>query len=99
MDTRYRLNEINFVWDVKKATANIKNHSGISFELACEVFFDPLLLPQDGGIVEGEQREAVIGMTAAWRLLYVVYVLRANDIRIISARLATKSERRLYENG
>ncbi|MBP6820804.1 MAG: BrnT family toxin [Acidobacteria bacterium] len=99
MDTRYTLNEINFVWDAKKATANIKNHRGISFELACEVFFDPLLLVQDGGIAEGEQREAVIGMTAGWRLLYVVYVLRADDVRIVSARLATKPERRLYENG
>lgn len=99
MDIRYTLNEINFVWDVEKATANVKNHRGIRFEQACEVFFDPLLLAQDGGIIEGEQREAIIGMTAGWRLLFVVYMLRADDIRIISARLATKSERRLYENG
>lgn len=40
MDTRYTLNEINFVWDVEKATANIKNHRGIRFEQACEVFLD-----------------------------------------------------------
>jgi uncharacterized DUF497 family protein len=38
-------------------------------------------------------------MTAGWRLLYVVYILRDDEIRIISARLATKAERRSYENG
>ncbi len=99
MDTHYTLNEINFVWDVRKAASNVKSHTGISFEAACEVFFDPLLQVLDAGLVDGEQREAVIGMTAGWRLLYVVYTLRDDEIRIISARLVTKAERRNYENG
>ena len=43
MDTHYTLNEINFVWDSRKAASNIKRHKGISFEPAYEVFFDPLL--------------------------------------------------------
>jgi hypothetical protein len=99
MDIRYTLNEINFVWNSRKAASNIKSHKGISFELACEAFFDPLLQALDAGVVDGEQREAIIGMTAGWRLLYVVYILRDDEIRIISARLVTKAERRNYENG
>lgn len=76
MDTHYTLNEINFVWDVRKAAANIKAHKGISFEQACEVFFDPFLQALDAGVQDGEQREAVLGMIVSWRLLYVVYVMR-----------------------
>jgi uncharacterized DUF497 family protein len=49
------------------------------------------------GTVEGEQREAVIGMTVSWRLLCVVYVENDDVIRIISARLANKAERAAYE--
>ena len=98
MDIRHTLNEINFVWHAQKAVTNIKSHKGITFELASEAFFDPLLKVEDAGVHDGEQREAIIGMTANWRLLYVVYVLRADEVRIISARLATKPERRIYEN-
>lgn len=64
MDTHYTLNEINFVWNSRKAASNIKSHKGISFEVAGEAFFDPLLQVLDAGIVEGEQREAIIGRTA-----------------------------------
>ena len=98
MDTRYRLNEINFIWDEKKAASNVKKHTGITFELACETFFDPFLQVVDAGVVEGESREAIIGMTENWRLIYIVYILRDDEIRIISARSATKSERSIYEN-
>jgi uncharacterized DUF497 family protein len=38
MNTRYTLNDINFVWDTRKAAANARKHKGISFELACEAF-------------------------------------------------------------
>lgn len=51
----------------------------------------------DEEIVDEEEREAVIGMTADWRLLYVVYVIRKEAVRIISARLVTKAERKSYE--
>lgn len=98
MDARYALNEINFVWNAQKAAANVKSHKGITFELACEAFFDPFLQIEDGGVQDGEQREAIIGMTINWRLLYVVYVMRDDVVRIISARLATKAERGIYEN-
>jgi uncharacterized DUF497 family protein len=46
----------------------------------------------------GEEREAVIGMTTGWQLLCVVFVLRLETVRIISARKTTRSERKIYEN-
>jgi uncharacterized DUF497 family protein len=98
MDARYKLRGIIFEWDRRKAAANLRKH-GISFELACEAFFDPFLHNLDEQIVDGEQRETIIGITSSWRLLYVVYVLQDDDIvRIISARLVTKVEREQYEN-
>ncbi|MEW5939606.1 MAG: BrnT family toxin, partial [Chloroflexota bacterium] len=39
-----------------------------------------------------------LGMSSNWKTLYVVYVLRADIIRVISARLATNAEREVYEN-
>ena len=97
MNVSYILHEIEFEWDSRKAAANLRKHK-VSFETACEVFFDPFLHVVDAGIVEGEPREAVIGMTVSWRLLYIVYVEHDDVIRIISARLAEKAERELYEN-
>jgi len=97
MDVSYTLHEIGFEWDSRKAAANFRKHK-VSFETACEVFFDPFLRVVDAGIIEGEPREAVIAMTVGWRLLYVVYVERDEVIRIISARPVGKAERDLYEN-
>jgi uncharacterized DUF497 family protein len=91
------LHDIQFEWDGRKASANLRKH-GVSFEMACETFFDPFLCIVDAGMVEGEGRDAIIGMTVKWRLLYVTHVLRKDVVRIISARLATKSERRIYED-
>jgi uncharacterized DUF497 family protein len=48
---------------------------------------------------QGEQRFIVIGMDHLWRLLVVVYTNRGNRVRLISARYATRSERRQYESG
>jgi uncharacterized protein len=87
-----------FVWDAEKATSNLKKH-GVSFETACEVFFDPLMRLEDASD-QPEEREAVIGFTSDWMLLFVVHVMRESDvIRIVSARLATAQERRMYEDG
>jgi uncharacterized protein len=69
-----------------------------AFETACEVFFDPFLVLVDPGDGE-EARDAAIGLTDDWSLLVVVHVVRqAGTLRIISARPATPSERRKYEN-
>jgi uncharacterized DUF497 family protein len=97
MDVQITLHNIAFEWDSRKAATNVRKHD-VSFEVACEVFFDPFLRYLEDEIVESELRETIIGMTKNWRLLYVVYVLRDDIIRIISARKVTKSERMWYEN-
>jgi uncharacterized protein len=87
----------HFVWNAEKTAANLAKH-GISFETACQVFFDPLVCLRDASD-EGEQRDAAIGLTEDWTLLFVVHVLREEDvIRIVSARPATAQERRTYED-
>jgi len=97
MNIRYTLYNIAFEWDSRKAVANFRKHD-VSFELACEAFFDPFVCYLEDEVVEGEQRETIIGLTTTWQLLYIVYVLRDDIIRIVSARLATNTERESYEN-
>jgi uncharacterized DUF497 family protein len=61
-------------------------------------FFDPFLTIMDPEIHTDQIREAIVGMTNNWRLLYVVYTMLEDDIiRIISARAVTKQERKKYE--
>lgn len=97
MDFEYLLNGIQFEWDTEKASANLKKHT-VSFESACEIFFDPFLKVVEIETVDDEKRETVIGLNLEWKALYVVYVMREESIRIISARSATKTERNEYEN-
>jgi uncharacterized DUF497 family protein len=97
MDIQITLYKITFVWDSRKAATNIRKH-GVRFEVACEVFFDPFLYYLEDELVNGELRETIIGITESWHLLYVVYVLRENVVRIISARKVTKFESGWYEN-
>jgi uncharacterized protein len=86
-----------FVWDSEKAASNLKKH-GVSFEAACEVFFDPFLFVEDASVPK-EARDAAIGMTEDWTLLLVVHLYREEEvIRIISARRATAQEKGTYEN-
>ncbi|MFQ5418765.1 MAG: BrnT family toxin [Anaerolineae bacterium] len=74
MNIRYTLHNISFEWDSRKAAANAQKHE-ISFESACEALFDPCVFYLDDEVINDEVRETIIGMTANWRLLYVVYVL------------------------
>lgn len=97
MNISYHFQGIEFEWDEEKAISNLNKHS-ISFETACEVFFDPFLHPVDERGNAGEIREAVIGLTMGWELLFVVYQERETRIRLISARWATNQERQNYEN-
>jgi uncharacterized DUF497 family protein len=86
-----------FVWNVEKASSNLRKH-GIRFEIAAQVFFDRLVQVQDAS-VDDETREAAIGATEDATLLLVIHIHREDDtIRIISARPATAHERRAYEN-
>jgi uncharacterized protein len=92
------LNGITFIWDSEKVRINPTNHDGITFQQAAESFFDPFLVVVDASRNE-EARDAVIGLDARSNLLYVVHIEREdNDIRIISARKATRQERLQYED-
>lgn len=97
MDVNYTLNWIEFEWNARKAASNVKKH-GIPFETACEAFLDPFVFAVDEPVHGSERRNAIIGMTLSWRLVYVVYLLNGDVIRIISARLASKPERKQYED-
>ena len=97
MNVRYTLHSIAFEWDSRKAAPNFRKHE-VSFELACEAFFDPFVCYLDEEVVDGELRESMIGLTTTWQLLYVAYVFRDDMIRIISARPVTKIEREGYED-
>ena len=93
---RYGVGGATFTWDPAKAEANRQKH-GVTFQSAAEVFFDPFLRVVDAA-TPGEARDAVIGYTDSQSLLFVVHlILDEETIRIISARHAATSERRLYE--
>ena len=88
---------MHFEWDPEKARANLAKHR-VSFEEAMGAFLDPLsvtILDPDHG--EGENRFVLIGQSSRGRLLVVVHTDRGRAIRLISARRATRRERRTYE--
>lgn len=91
---------IGFEWDAAKAAANQGKHS-VSFELAARVFADPLAVSRQDRVEGGEQRWQTIGLADGMLLLLVAHTMRdENDrevIRIISARQATRKEKRDYE--
>ncbi len=96
VDLRYSLRGLIFEWDQEKARMNLRKH-GVAFESACEVFLDPLLLLKDAGDTD-RAMQVVIGETLAERLLFVVHMIRNDEvIRIVSARPVTSHERREYE--
>ena len=101
-DNYLRYGELSFVWDEEKNKKNIRKH-GISFSVAARVFEDDLRLEYpDPEHSQDEERYLTIGLVHD--VLTVVYCDRENiftgrtDIRIISARLATKLERNAYNN-
>ena len=88
-----------FEWDPQKAAANARNH-GVSFEEASSVFFDPLSATGDDPDHSfGERRFVTFGLSSSRRLLVVAHAEEDDAIRIISARKATRAERKLYEEG
>ena len=88
-----------FEWDENKATINLKKH-GISFEEAATVFRDSAALTiEDPMHSMEEERFVSIGYSYRYRLVVIVHAERGDDIRIISARHATRRERRTYEEG
>lgn len=83
-------------WDPDKAEANVEKHD-IDFADAVGVFEDDWALTIKEECVHGEQRFATLGMDFLGRVLVVFYTYRGEEIRLISARSATKRERRTYE--
>jgi uncharacterized protein len=88
---------MRFAWDEAKADANARKH-GVTFDEATTVFLDPLaLIIEDPGHPENAR---IIGESISQRVLLVVFVERNEDeVRLISARHATRHERRRYEEG
>jgi hypothetical protein len=89
---------VDVVWDPEKARENLKKH-GVRFSDAETVLFDPNALTREDMESEGEQRFVTVGMDTLGHILVVVYTYRGEDIRLISARFATKRERMQYEEG
>lgn len=88
---------LTFEWDSAKALQNQAKH-GVAFEEASTVFLDPL-----GGIIEDprhsieEERLVLIGVSERLRLIAVMFTEKNDRIRLISARRATRAERKRYE--
>ena len=90
---------LEFEWDEDKASKNL-NKQGVSFEEASTVLGDPLSLTiPDPLHSEDEDRFITLGESHRGRLLVVVSTDRGDKIRIISARVATRRERKDYEEG
>jgi len=95
MDSYHEYQGDTFCWDADKARSNFAKH-GIRFEEAATVFSDPLFVMTDASRHD-EGRDAVIGLDASARLLFVVHIeIVGQAIRIISARRATRQEESLY---
>jgi len=91
--------KLNFEWDEEKTKTNFKKHR-VSFDEAITVFLDPFSITiADPNHSVDEQRYIDIGSSDKGRVLVVVYIERLLNIRIISCRKATPSERKLYEKG
>jgi uncharacterized DUF497 family protein len=92
--------ELRFQWDARKAARNIARH-GVTFDEAASAFGDPLAAIFDDDVHVGpERREILVGYSATSRVIIVAFVERTPGmVRIISAREATRTERRDHEEG
>ena len=90
---------LTFEWDPRKARSNLIKH-GVGFEEASTVFGDLLSLTiPDPEHSRTEEHYVTMGTTFAGKLLVVVHTDRGDNIRIISARRASRRERSSYEKG
>lgn len=91
---------MRFEWDDSKNEMNRKKH-GLSFEVAIEVFDDPLYLSIFDCVMGDEQRYWAVGLISSLAVVVVVHTWQEADgeevVRIVSARKASARERRLYE--
>lgn len=90
---------MRFEWDPRKASENLLKH-GVSFHEAASVFDDPLAITYPDPDHSGdESRYLTFGTSADGRLLVVAHTEDGDTIRIFSSRRATRSERKIYEEG
>jgi len=90
---------LSFEWDERKAKSNLAKH-GVSFEEASTVFGDPLSLTiPDPAHSQVEDRSILLGQSHQGKLLVVVHTERGDNFRIVSARRASRRERKSYEEG
>jgi uncharacterized DUF497 family protein len=88
---------LTFEWDTNKARLNLAKH-GVPFEEAATVFGDPLSLTIfDPAHSQAEDRFIILGRSHLGKLLVVAHTERGDNIRIISARRASRRERKQYE--
>lgn len=88
---------LTFIWDKKKAAANLRKHD-VAFEEASTAFGDTLSLTTfDPDHSIDEDRFILLGASNRGRLLVVAHTEQSDTIRIVSARLATRGERIIYE--
>jgi uncharacterized DUF497 family protein len=87
---------VEFEWDDEKARSNLEKH-GVSFEVAKKVFEDVFRgeRPSDDDAADGEERWVTTGLAGSFELV-VVYAIRGNKVRVISARKAERDEREEY---
>ena len=88
---------MEFEWDAKKAASNVTTHN-VSSDEARTVFGDPLEMTISDDAHSEEARFVSIGRSESGRLIVVAYTERKDRVRIISARVATPTERRQYES-
>ena len=88
--------EGDFEWDDAKAAANLTEHK-VTFEEAATVFDDPRAV--DAPDLEDDERFMIIGQSSFSRMLFVVHCERGDRVRIISARVASLAQRRVYDEG
>jgi uncharacterized protein len=90
---------MKFEWDVKKAVENVRKHD-VTFQEAATIFGDQLAITfEDPDHSANEKRHISFGLSLRKRLLVVAHTQRGKKIRIISARLMSRKERRIYEEG
>ena len=88
---------MRFEWDSEKAAENVRKHR-VSFDEAATAFFDPLSMTvPDPDHSVGERRVITPGAPSGGRPIVVAHTERGSTLRIISARLASASERKRYE--
>ena len=90
---------MRFEWDPEKARRNLAKH-GVSFDEASSAFADPLSLTiDDPDHSQDEHRLLLLGETYSGKLVVVAHLADDETVRIISARIAERHERRTYEEG